>query len=49
LWAATLGPAQFFHLERDAGSIAPGKIADLVLLDANPLADIRAAGRIRAA
>jgi len=48
LWAATLGPAQFFHLERDAGSIAPGKVADLVLLDANPLDDIRAVGRIRA-
>jgi len=48
LWAATLGPAEFFHLERDAGSIAPGKVADLVLLDANPLADIRAVGRIRA-
>ena len=48
LWAATLGPAQFFHLERDAGSIAPGKVADLVLLDANPLEDVRAVGRIRA-
>ena len=48
LWAATLGPAQFFHRERDAGSIAPGKVADLVLLDANPLTDIRAVGRIRA-
>jgi imidazolonepropionase-like amidohydrolase len=47
LWAATLGPAQFFHLERDAGSVA-GKVADLVLLDANPLGDIRAVGRIRA-
>lgn len=47
LWAATLGPAQFFHLEADAGSVAPGKVADLVLLDGNPLADIRAVGRIR--
>jgi hypothetical protein len=32
----------------ETGSIAPGRRADLVLLDANPLIDIRNARRIRA-
>jgi imidazolonepropionase-like amidohydrolase len=31
-----------------AGTIAPGKLADLVLLDANPLLDIRNTRRIAA-
>ena len=48
LWSATVGPAQFAGLESELGAIAPGKIADLVVLDANPLASIRSTRRIRA-
>jgi hypothetical protein len=48
LAAATLGPARYFNEAATAGSIAAGKRADLVLLDANPLDDIRNTRRIRA-
>ena len=41
LAAATVQPAKFLGLDGEMGSIAPGMRADLVLLDANPLADIR--------
>jgi hypothetical protein len=40
LQAATLNPARFIGREQDFGAIESGKIADLVLLDANPLDDI---------
>jgi imidazolonepropionase-like amidohydrolase len=40
LQAATLNPARFLGREKDFGMIAEGQIADLVLLDANPLDDI---------
>ena len=42
---ATLNPAALFGLE-DLGTIAPGKIANLVLLDKNPLEDITNSTRI---
>ena len=48
LQAATLNPAQFFDATRDLGSIEPGKLADIVLLEANPLTDIASSRRIRA-
>ena len=40
LQAATLNAAQFMDRENELGTIAAGKLADLVLLDANPLDDI---------
>lgn len=40
LQAATLNPARFLGTEKDFGTIEEGKVADLLLLDANPLEDI---------
>ncbi|MFC1859876.1 amidohydrolase family protein, partial [Thermodesulfobacteriota bacterium] len=40
LQAATLNPAKFLGLADTRGTIEKGKIADLVVLDANPLDDI---------
>ena len=41
LQTATLRPAQFLDKLNDYGTVETGKVADLVLLDANPLDDIR--------
>ena len=40
LQTATLNPAIFFGRTAEWGTVAPGKIADLVLLSRNPLVDI---------
>lgn len=46
LAAATLSPARFLNLDDDTGDVAVGKRADLVLLAADPLRDIRNTSRI---
>jgi len=40
--AATIEPARYLGMLDSAGTIAVGKVADLVLVSANPLRDIRA-------
>jgi imidazolonepropionase-like amidohydrolase len=40
LQTATLNPADFYGRRADFGTVAPGRIADLVLLEADPLQDI---------
>ncbi|HXI92348.1 MAG TPA: amidohydrolase family protein [Blastocatellia bacterium] len=48
LQAATLNPARFLGKETELGTVEKGKIADLVLLDANPLEDIHNTQKINA-
>jgi imidazolonepropionase-like amidohydrolase len=48
LQAATLNPAKMLHGTDSLGTVAVGKLADLVVLDADPLADITNITTIRA-
>ena len=41
LRAATITPAEFFNLEDKMGTVEVGKFADLVILNNNPLHDIK--------
>ena len=47
LRAATVLGARIIGLEQDLGTVAVGKMADLVVLDADPLVDIRNSNTIR--
>lgn len=48
LQTATLNPAKFLGMEDRLGTVEKGKLADMVLLDANPLDDIRNTQKIAA-
>ena len=48
LYTATVAPPRFFGLADQDGTIAPGRRADLVLLDANPLHGLETLRRPRA-
>jgi Tol biopolymer transport system component len=47
LKAATIDGAKIIGFEQDLGSIEAGKLADLVVLDRNPLTDIRNTNSVR--
>ena len=48
LRTATINPAEYMGSRAEYGSVAAGRVADLLVLDANPLLDIRNTRRIRA-
>jgi Amidohydrolase family len=48
LQTATINPARVLGMADSLGTVAPGKLADLVLLEVNPLEDISGTQRIRA-
>jgi imidazolonepropionase-like amidohydrolase/Tol biopolymer transport system component len=48
LRVATLNGAAYLGLDGHLGSIEPGKLADLVILDADPLADLRNTEQVHA-
>ena len=45
--SATKWPAELLRKEKELGTIAPGKLADVIVVDGNPLADIRKTRNIR--
>ena len=47
LAAATVNGAYYLGMEDDLGSLAPGKLADLLVLDKNPLENIRHSDQIQ--
>ena len=47
LKAATINPATTLGLDNDIGSLRAGKLADLMVLDASPLENIRNSASIR--
>lgn len=46
LHAATIGSAETIGRKSDLGSVEPGKVADLVVIDGDPLTDLRNARRV---
>ena len=47
LRAGTLSGAQYLGLDKDIGSLEAGKLADLIVLDKNPLEDLRNTDSVR--
>jgi len=47
LQTATLLPARAFGVDKDLGTVEPGKIADLAIVEGDPLQDIKAAANVK--
>lgn len=45
--SGTLNGAAYLGMDKEIGSLEPGKLADLVIMDANPLNDIRNSEKIK--
>src|SRR5699024_9524433 len=45
--AATLNGASYLGMSKEIGSLEPGKLGDLMIIDANPLDDIRNSEKIK--
>jgi imidazolonepropionase-like amidohydrolase len=46
LKCGTWNGARYLGLDADLGSLEPGKLADLIVIDGNPLADIRQSEKV---
>jgi imidazolonepropionase-like amidohydrolase len=47
LQAATINVAKTFRKDKDYGTVEPGKIADLIAVDGDPLKDIWATQNVK--
>ncbi|MCG8503502.1 MAG: amidohydrolase family protein [Sphingomonadales bacterium] len=47
LRTSTINPAMAYGMDAEIGSLEPGKLADLIVLDRNPLEDIRNTNSVR--
>ncbi len=48
LQTATINPAKFLYMEKELGTVETGKLADLLILEGNPLTDITNTQKINA-
>ncbi|MCF1439584.1 MAG: amidohydrolase family protein, partial [Shewanella sp.] len=46
LKTATINPAKHFAMDHQIGSLTPGKLADLIVIDGNPLENIRVTDKV---